>query len=288
MDSQAERQEIHAEIMSTSVTQLSGDRQLTEPQLLHKLVAQYLAHDGYIETARAFAAEVRSEQHNLSHGIADAGSQQEVEDVVEDVDAIHRQKIRSAILNGNIDRALKYTNVYYPDVLGENENICFRLKLRKFIEMIRRCAELSDADSIPRNSSDGDDNDNGVFEHQMELDDLNNNNMNGDAGFGKWSATAVDGMETSTESLRDQLPETYTSMITKTVQYGSELKAEFDNDVRREVKKQLKETLALIGYQDPRVSPLRGLLEESGRAPVAEELNRAILGEFALSLFLWQ
>jgi hypothetical protein len=279
MDSQAERQEIHAEIMSTSVTQLSGDRHLTEPQLLHKLVAQYLAHDGYIETARAFAAEVRSEQHNLSHGIADSNSQQEVEEVVEDVDAIHRQKIRSAILNGNIDRALKYTNVYYPDVLGENENICFRLKLRKFIEMIRRCAELSDTDSIPRNPGSDD---NGVYQHEMELDGEQTNG-NSSSSFSKWSGAAADGMETSTESLRDQMPETYTSMITKTLQYGRELKAEFDNDLRREVKKQLEETLALIGYQDPRVSPLRGLLDEVGRAPVAEELNRAILGE-SLSL----
>jgi hypothetical protein len=222
---------------------------------------------------------VRSEQHNLSHGIADSNSQQEVEEVVEDVDAIHRQKIRSAILNGNIDRALKYTNVYYPDVLGENENICFRLKLRKFIEMIRRCAELSDTDSIPRNSESDD---NGVYQNEMELDGEQTNG-NSNSSFSKWSGAGADGMETSTESLRDQMPETYTSMITKTLQYGSELKAEFDNDLRREVKKQLEETLALIGYQDPRVSPLRGLLDEVGRAPVAEELNRAILGE-SLSL----
>jgi hypothetical protein len=50
--------------------------------------------------------------------------------------------------------------------------------------------------------------------------------------------------------------------------------------VRREVKKVLEETLALIGYEDPRVSPLKHLLDERERAPVAEELNRAILGEY--------
>ena len=39
---------------------------LTEGQLIHKLIAQYLAHDGYVETARAFSTEVRAEDEALS------------------------------------------------------------------------------------------------------------------------------------------------------------------------------------------------------------------------------
>jgi hypothetical protein len=109
----------------------------------------------------------------------------------------------------------------------------------------------------------------------MELDgNPATSNTNGKWEHGDLSGSA---METSTDDLR--YPVTYTEMITKTMAYGQELKAEFDSDVRREVKKVLEETLALIGYEDPRTSPLKHLLDERERAPVAEELNRAILGK---------
>ncbi|KIW08834.1 uncharacterized protein PV09_00763 [Verruconis gallopava] len=267
---ETEREEVRAEMMAAPVDQLA--RPMSEPEFIHKLIAQYLAHDGYIETARAFAAEVRQEHLNLVAGRSDPVNIQDLEPQ-EDVDAIHRQKIRSAILDGDIDRALKYTTVYYPDVLRDNENIYFKLKCRKFIEMIRRCTELSDSDSSPLVSSglkfsSGDDDYNGVFGHQMELDDQAH--ANGSVRS-QW-----DDMEMSADDLGQQ-PQTYADMISRTLQYGSELKAEFDGDLRREVKKSLEETLALIGYEDPRQSPLRHLLDERERGPVAEELNRAIL-----------
>ena len=51
--------------------------------------------------------------------------------------------IRSAILDGDIDRALKYTHAFYPRVLAENEHVNFKLKCRKFIEMVRKAAQLN-------------------------------------------------------------------------------------------------------------------------------------------------
>lgn len=63
---------------------------LSEPQLIHKLIAQYLAHDGYIDTARAFATEVTKENQNLSIGTGDSIDAQDLEPQ-EDHDAIHRQ-----------------------------------------------------------------------------------------------------------------------------------------------------------------------------------------------------
>ena len=65
---------------------------LNETQLTHKLIAQYLAHDGYIETARAFAEEVQLENHNLAKGTGDAINGQDLEPE-EDHDAIHRQRV---------------------------------------------------------------------------------------------------------------------------------------------------------------------------------------------------
>jgi hypothetical protein len=199
-------------------------------------------------------------------------------------------EIRSAILDGDIDRALKDITMYYPDVRRKNENIYFKLKCRKFIEMIRRCAELSDNDAVSptfapaassKLSAADDDYNNGIFDHQMELDAPTTHSSSNGSTM-RWEDAVA--METSVDDLSGQQPQTYTDMITRTLQYGSELKAEFDSDLRREVKKTLEETLALIGYEDPKGSPLKHLLDERERAPVAEELNRAILGESLLCL----
>lgn len=54
---------------------------------MHELVAQFLAHDGYVETARAFAEEVASESAAL-HGRGESLKKYEVE---EDLEAINRQ-----------------------------------------------------------------------------------------------------------------------------------------------------------------------------------------------------
>jgi hypothetical protein len=59
-----------------------------ENTFLQELVAQFLTHDGYVETAQAFALEVKQEamalQNNKSTLLQDF-------DVEEDINAINRQ-----------------------------------------------------------------------------------------------------------------------------------------------------------------------------------------------------
>lgn len=62
---------------------------LTERQLIHRLIAQYLAHDGYVGTARAFAEEVQSENRALSHDKSSVEKELEPE---EDQHAVRRQR----------------------------------------------------------------------------------------------------------------------------------------------------------------------------------------------------
>jgi hypothetical protein len=69
-----------------------------------------------------------------------------------------------------------------------------------------------------------------------------------------------------------------TKALEETVAYGGELSHEFAIDAWREVQRALQDTFALIAYPDARKSSLAPLLEISGRVPVAEELNSAILG----------
>lgn len=84
---------IHSEIALTSTANLQPP--LDESDLLQELVAQFLAHDGYVETARAFAEEVAAESTALENGRQAPLKKYEVE---EDVEAINRQSMTVFIL----------------------------------------------------------------------------------------------------------------------------------------------------------------------------------------------
>ncbi|KAJ8105068.1 hypothetical protein OPT61_g10403 [Boeremia exigua] len=266
---QDEKAAIQEEINQTKFAASAAS--LDETQFIHRLISQYLAHDGYVETAQAFAKETVDEARALAN---DDDATIPYHEAVEDMDALNRQKIRAAILEGDIDKALKHTQAYYPSVLHNNENIYFKLRCRKFIEMIRECNELNtqcqsphtskrSATSIPtkRNSTATDE-----YDFQMELDEQ----------FGVNNPTpSLDDIDVEDE-LEDK--QTKLAQLTaNTIAYGQELRAEFANDLRKEVKQALNDTFALIAYENARESSLAPLLETDGRVPVAEELNSAIL-----------
>ncbi|KAH8811790.1 hypothetical protein F5884DRAFT_290075 [Xylogone sp. PMI_703] len=256
-----EKRQTRQNIEKTSTAKLAPP--LNETELIQALVLQFLAHDGYVETARAFAEEVHAETKALS---LDPDAVVPGFDVKEDEDAIHRQRIRTAILDGDIDKALKYTTAYYPNVLRDNEHVYFRLKCRKFIEMIRQGAEMHNATmntnkkSASHNGGWYDD----IINHEMELDDHQEQSNN------TWDKMNTEGTES------DQVE--YHNLLEDTLQYGQLLQAEFKDDPRREVKKALEDAFALMAYQDPlNAKGVAHLLDPSGRVAVAEELNSAIL-----------
>jgi hypothetical protein len=85
-----EKAAIQAEIARTSVA--------NETDTIHDLIGQYLAHDGYVETARAFREEIIEEARALANdedGDVSYGEQ------VEDLDAINRQSRSSPSVSGN-------------------------------------------------------------------------------------------------------------------------------------------------------------------------------------------
>lgn len=292
---QDEKAAIQAEIaQSKSASNVSAD----ETELIQQLVGQYLAHDGYVETARAFSDEVIDEARALAnHEDAEIPYRA----AAEDLDALNRQsekpqplssklptnmflEIRTAILDGDIDKALKYTGAYYPSVLRDNENIYFKLRCRKFIEMIRQCGELSaQCHPVPtppskrstastlnkRNSTATDE-----YDFEMELDEqLGVHNPPP-----SWDNKDQDDDLEDEDDIEDNEAK-YQQLTQDTINYGMELRAEFANDPRREVKRALEDTFALIAYENAKESALAPLLEVAGRVPVAEELNSAILGK---------
>lgn len=189
-------------------------------------------------------------------------------------------EIRAAILEGDIDRALKYTRAYYPSVLENNENIYFKLRCRKYIEMIRKSSEpaptpsaTKPADAALKATNGHDDYD--VFNTPMDLDDQPHAAHNGSTTtINSSSNDAWESMDTEETDAHTRSAE----LLKEAILYGQVLRGEFSGDPRREVKRALEDTLALIAYEDPKESPLAWMLEPAERVPVAEELNSAILG----------
>ncbi|EPE32606.1 Concanavalin A-like lectins/glucanase [Glarea lozoyensis ATCC 20868] len=260
-----EKRAIHQEIASTSTAKLAPP--MNETDLIQSLVLQFLTHDGYIETARAFADEVHSEKSALA---LDKTTVVESFSVKEDKDAGHRQQIRTAVLEGDIDKALKYTDLYYPAVLQNNEHVLFRLRCRKFTEMVRRGAEMLQSNhkhtAKKSNGQNGDWHDgdwhDDVMNQDMEMDNQQNNNN-------------YDRMDTEEGS--DNLME-YNQLTQATLNYGQDLERQYRNDPSREVSKALSDAFSLIAYQDPlNRKEVSHLVDPKGRVAVAEELNAAIL-----------
>jgi hypothetical protein len=159
------------EISKTDVSALNPPDD--EDTLIKTLVGQYLAHDGYIETAKVFSKEVNTADYPLS------GKQPyQLSNEEDDIHAIQRQRIRRSILDGDVDRALKYTTSYYPHVLetGQNRDVYFRLRCRKFIEMMKRSMDQGIMESSPvtatkRGGSFGSDGHDGGMRDDSEEDD---------------------------------------------------------------------------------------------------------------------
>jgi hypothetical protein len=247
-----------------------------ENTLIQKLVSQYLAHEGYVETSKAFAADVR----NRAESFAATGSELPPLGGEDDVQTRNRQKIRRAILDGDIDKALKYTHSFFPQVLQDkrNEDVYFQLRCRKFVEMMRRYAELQGGSANLENGSNGHDE---TFDNQMELDDQLNRESTKQNNHQQQQASEEDvDMDTSTASLPNKPTQTTSAdLLTTALVYGQELQAEFGSDDRPAVKEQLRQLFAIVAYVDPRDSVVGDMLDKRGRVGIAEGINGAILGE---------
>ena len=279
-----ERQAIFCEVLMANPGSLHPPDD--EDTLIHKLVGQYLAHEGYVETAKSFAQDVHDQQQSLS------SPQQtfQLPDPDEDIHASNRQKIRKSILDGDIDKALKYTNAFYPRVLEDerNKDIHFRLRCRKFIEMMRRYTELSAATSQTavtksvesnghvedgENMADGHE----ITDTQMELDDQ----LNREASKGHEPPPIDDvDMDASQEISPKASYMKRDDLLNKALDYGRELQSTFGGDPRPQIKKQLSDIFAIMAYTNPTESVVGQLLNPQGRVQIAEEVNGAILGEF--------
>ena len=178
------------------------------------------------------------------------------------------------MLEGDIDLAIALTESGYPHVLEKNEAVQFRLKCRKFIEMIRKEAELNLVhDSNGNNGSNG-------------SNDSNSSNV--DAGGGNATRANghnqqgmdVDDMEMVEDGTESQTRPEGRALVNEALKYGQTLQIEFQSELRPRIQRTLNEIFSLLAYANPLKQPeVAHLLDQRGRVAVAEELNAAILGK---------
>jgi CTLH/CRA C-terminal to LisH motif domain len=178
------------------------------------------------------------------------------------IELIHVLGIRASILEGDIDKALKHTNAYYPNVLVTNPQIVFRLKCRKWVELIRKSSDLQSQTSERQSKvSNG--------HSKTAVEDVFDQNMELDEQHEDW-----DKMETEEAEVAMK----YQELMSQAMEYGQVLMQEY-RDEKREYSDKLREIFSLMAYDDPKISVHGHLIDPSGRVVVAEELNSAILGK---------
>ncbi|CAM0142122.1 unnamed protein product [Umbelopsis sp. WA50703] len=113
-------------------------------EILDQLVHSFLLHHGYSQTAELLYKNVKETKNiDLAPEVSELAQNNISNGFQQKDELIHRQDIRSAVIAGDIDAAINLTQAYFPQVLSTDELLLFRLRKRKFIEMLRATHENS-------------------------------------------------------------------------------------------------------------------------------------------------
>jgi len=121
---------------SESSNKLNTNTDKEIPNLLQNLVSSYFNHLGYIDISKTFLQEVKNEQVNES--LVNNFNKVETISTIDENNLKIRQQIRKYLISGDIDSAIKLTNLNFPKVFTKNEEILFKLNCNKFIQLIKK------------------------------------------------------------------------------------------------------------------------------------------------------
>jgi len=253
-------------------------------------VMAYLAHHGYIKTVRAFQKQEKifcgeatrvpapsSEDQDVNMG--ERNECDELESGIE-----RRTNIVDSVIRGNIDAALADTKTHYPSVLDAEEGLMvFKLRCRKFVELILEASELKKKMKSQVQDQGVIEGMDGIYEDGMGMDvdddDLSmngftsaSNSVRGGKGVSLPVGDAVWPRSTASQ---------YETALHQAIAYGQDLTKEYKADVRPQVKEIFKRTFAIVAWEDPMTTG--GIVSEvvghEARVALATELNQAILSE---------
>ncbi|GAW05007.1 SPRY-domain-containing protein [Lentinula edodes] len=236
-------------------------------QTLDKLVLSYLAHHGYIKTARAFKKQNREavEESPASPSVDDDIDMDDVPEPstpspstsVLEADIESRTRIVNSVLSGNIDSALTETKEHYPGALEADEGLMLvKLRCRRFVELVLESAELEKKMKAMATKEQA---------SAPEMDGLEEGGMAG----------ASSEIPSRPPSARDQ----YEAALNSAIAYGQTLDKDFKSTRNPEIKQIFTRAFAIFAVFDP-LSAGGTIAEVAGhdaRVQLANDLNQAIL-----------
>ncbi|KAI8637255.1 hypothetical protein BD408DRAFT_424854 [Parasitella parasitica] len=240
--------------------------------LADNVVMEYLRHNGYHKAAKS-----------LQNSILQKGNTPSVDNLEPklDAEAIHRQEIRQAIFAGNIDRVFELCDKHYPQVLHENPMILFKLKCRKFIEMIRQVhlqMEHARQEEIPHDAVREQDDLHDTLLHEAQSLKVSENSSSQSIPL-KRSANSLHSSDARYRKKKKRVMREDLSLFETGLAYGIELKKAYaqESKTNKAVEIELESASSILAYSDlshPKVAPL---FEARRIETVASELNSAIL-----------
>jgi Ran-binding protein 9/10 len=183
---------------------------------------------------------------------------------------------------------LELAEEHYPTVLQNNDHIRFRLQCRKFVEMVRTRLGENDEQRRRRRRIDKGKAPMDLSDSRMDLDDQDNADLpqttsesDGAAGDMDTAEDDIDLLDDDSGAMQGDKEGSNGAGLSDLdlIEYGQELSAQFSANPRKDIRQELENMNGLMAYPNPKDGPLKELLEERGRIPIAEELNSAILGK---------
>ncbi|KAI9362698.1 hypothetical protein BD770DRAFT_359510 [Pilaira anomala] len=144
---------VHNPNNKLTIVPTSQDEDTYSKEVTNNLILSYLIHHGYTGTAKAVVqnAGYDSTQDFFLFNNNDISK-------ISEKDMEERQLIRSSILKGKIEDAIKLIDKYFPGVLqeeGRGQDLHLWLKCTKFIEMIREYCEYMNSKKAKPKTENG-------------------------------------------------------------------------------------------------------------------------------------
>ena len=207
-----------------------------------------------------------------------------------------RTQIVNSVIKGDIDTALRETERLYPKVLERESGIMlFKLRCRKFVELILEAAELKRAMTGEETAPDEMDVD--VEEKEIVEAETNGYGVSGSSIGGSGSAAIpIKGKRKQSFSSPHHPPSShgalaarYESTLSSAISYGQTLQSDYKTDSRPEVRGIFKKTFGIVAYEDPlgaggEAAEVAG---HAARVRLATELNQDILRECLFTRLLY-
>ncbi|CEG84156.1 hypothetical protein RMATCC62417_18001 [Rhizopus microsporus] len=244
---------------------------------LNQLVLSYLIHHGYTKTAFAFVKNTKS--------ISDTDQEDTV--TVRGTGMEQRTAIRSAIIRGDIDDAIRLIQQYFPKLLDQGErgkSVQLMLKCGKFVEMMREYCEhthkkngkspfeCNELGEMPKPSKQ---------KRRLSYAEIASSiNQKKDVNLESSKHTKHEHSENQAHMMDiDEKSEKDVSAesLERVMKYGQQLQEEYKLDHSEKTKASLTEIFSLLAYHDPYTSPVSHIMSVSRRDALATEVNAAIL-----------